>query len=90
MRKRVKQDPWLLWTNTPEGHAKYQEIRAKAQAQANELGFDFGIERNDLFKTYRCFMLPNRENRFGFELLCEVVSPEKGARRGHGPVGGDK
>jgi hypothetical protein len=75
------------WTLTPEGDAKYRAARAQAQQRANELGFDHGLERNDLFKTFHIFVLPRRENRFGHELRCEVVSPENLAKcqPGHGP-----
>lgn len=66
----------------------YQTARAEAQAKANATGFDHGLERNDLFKSFRVFMLPRRENRCGHELRCEVVSPERldACQPGHGPV----
>ena len=38
---------------------------------------DVGLEANDLFKTWHAFLLPQRNNRTGFELRCEVVSPER-------------
>ncbi len=62
----------------------YQTVRNSAQALANELGFDYGIEL-DAF-GYRHFMLPRRENRYGHETRCEVVSPERIERSqpGHG------
>lgn len=70
---------------TEEGAAKYREARAQAQAEANADGFDRGIERNDLFKSFRVFMLPQRQNRYGHELRCEVVSSERGnCQPGHG------
>lgn len=76
------------WANTAEGHAKWKEARETAQALANKLGFDHGIERNDFFKTFRVFILPRRENRYGHERMCEVVSPENldVCASGHGPV----
>lgn len=49
----------------------YREVRDEAQRKANDLGFDYGIEK-DAF-GYRSFMLPRRENRYGHELRCEVV-----------------
>ncbi len=63
----------------------YDEAKAHARAQANALGFDYGIER-DAF-GYRAFMLPRRENRRGHELRCEVVSCDDitRAQAGHGP-----
>lgn len=74
-------------TKAPDN--SYAAVRVEAQRQANELGFDFGIERNKLFGTYRSFMLPARQNRYGHELQCEVVqceNPDK-CKPGHGAVG---
>jgi hypothetical protein len=64
----------------------YGQARAAAQKTANELGMDVGLEHNPLFKEYRSFLLPRKENRRGFELRCEVVSPENAAKTmpGHG------
>jgi hypothetical protein len=62
----------------------YKEVRAEAQREADEFGYDYGIERNAFGFTH--FMLPRRENRFGHELRCEVVHPTKGAKPGHGMV----
>jgi hypothetical protein len=78
------------WTRTPAGSAKYHAARTEAQHKANETGYDYGIERNDLFKTFHVFMLPRVENRYGHELRAEVVSCEDLARcqPGHGPFGG--
>ncbi len=66
---------------------KYRTARAEAQKKANETGFDYGLERNDLFKEYRVFMLTQKQNRFGHELRCEVVSCENMGKcqKGHGP-----
>ena len=52
----------------------YQEARRLAQEKANETNLDFGIEK--VWDGFRVFMLPNPENRFGFELRCEVVKPD--------------
>lgn len=75
------------WANTPEGTAGYRTARAEAQRAANADGCDRGVERNDLFKTFRTFMLPRREYRNGHELRCEVVSCEdlSKCQPGHGP-----
>lgn len=75
------------WTRTERGSAKYRAARSDAQKRANETGFDHGVERNDVFKTFRVFMLPQKQNRCGHELLCEVVSCEdlKRCQKGHGP-----
>ena len=74
------------WAQTLEGDQKYREARAEAQRKANESGFDHGLERNDLFEDFHVFMLPRRENRYGHELRCEVVSCEFPAKcqPGHG------
>lgn len=63
----------------------YREIKAKAQADADFDGFDRGIEK--LGDSYRSFMLPQKRNRFGHELRCEVVmcTTDK-CQPGHGPA----
>lgn len=83
---RTRKDP-TLWRTSDSGTATYRETRALAQSQANESGCDYGIEANDLFQTWRSFMLPQRRNRSGHELQCEVVSCENLDRcqPGHGP-----
>lgn len=54
----------------------YRDARAHALAQANATGFSHGIEKVTMFgKGWRVFPLPRPENRFGFELRCEVVDP---------------
>lgn len=85
MKKSMKRN--TLWTDTPAGHVAYVKARAKAQALANELGFDYGLESNEMFKEFRVFMLPMRQNRSGHELRCEVVMCENLAvcQLGHGP-----
>lgn len=55
----------------------YGSTRAAAQQAANESALDVGIERNELFGTWRAFFLPRPENRSGHELRCEVVRPER-------------
>lgn len=64
----------------------YREIRAAAQAAADADGHDRGIER--LNGSFRSFLLPRRENRYGHELRCEVVSCSDLRRcvPGHGPI----
>lgn len=81
-----RKDP-SAWRNTAEGAAKYEACRAEAQALADSTGFDRGLEANDLFKSFRHFGLPNRENRTGHELRCEVVmcSDLSKCKPGHGP-----
>lgn len=78
------------WRTSPTGVRAYIETRAKAQSQANETGFDHGLEANDLFKSWNMFMLPRKENRRGHELRCEVVYPERNWKPGHGPYVADK
>lgn len=72
----------------------YRAARAAAQARANALGFDHGLERSPYSPGgWRSFMLPERQNRYGHELRCEVVYAEgPNVQRGHGygaaaPVG---
>jgi hypothetical protein len=75
------------WIETSDCAAKWRAARDKAQAAANADGMDRGLERNDVFKEFRVFILPRRENRTGHELRCEVVSCEILAKcqPGHGP-----
>jgi len=65
----------------------YHEARRAAEQAADSDGFDRGIERNALFNTWRVFMLPRKENRYGHELRCEVVSATllERCQKGHGP-----
>ncbi len=87
MTKRTKKLQ-IDWTATPEGAAKYTTARATAQAAANADGFDRGLERNDLFKSFHVFMLPQKQNRYGHETRCEVVMCEdiSKCQKGHGPL----
>lgn len=82
----MKRKNQVDWTQTEQGTAKYRETRARAQAEANADGFDRGLERNDVFKEFRVFMLPQKRNRYGHELRCEIVSCENMDRcqPGHG------
>lgn len=86
MAKRARKIPW---SETSAGIEAYVATRAKAQAEANRDGFDRGLEANDLFKQWTYRMLPQRRNRYGHELQCEVVSCENLDRcqPGHGPRG---
>ncbi len=74
------------WHETQRGIIAYRAARAMAQASANADGFDRGIERNDIFKSFSVFMLPRREHRRGHELRCEVVCCEiiEKTQAGHG------
>ena len=64
----------------------YEAARAEAQKTANATGMDVGLELNPIFKTWSSRLLPRRENRYGHELRCEVVSPEniETTQSGHG------
>lgn len=75
------------WADSADAHAKYIAARAAAQAEANADGFDRGLERNDLFKSFSYRMLPAKQFRCGHELRCEVVSCEilSKCQEGHGP-----
>lgn len=72
----------------------YIEAKAAAQAAADADGFDRGLELMQLYKRrsehdyYRVFMLPEKRNRYGFELRCEVVmcSDLNRCRQGRGPI----
>jgi len=77
------------WSESPAGHAAYVAARADAQAKCNADGFDRGIEANDVFRSWHVFMLPRRENRYGHEIRCEVISCEvlDRCQAGHGPRG---
>ncbi len=87
MKRRQKPDP-AAWRNSPAGDEKYRAARAEAQKRANELGYDYGIEANDLFRSFHVFMLPSAQHRCGHELSCEVVHPERleNCKPGHGPA----
>lgn len=83
MRRKTK----TPWSQTEAGIAAYHAVRAAAQSACNADGFDRGIEANDLFCNWRTFLLPQRQNRSGHELRCEVISCENLERcqKGHGP-----
>ena len=82
--RRARKDP-TAWRSTPEGHTKYIAARDEAQRKANEFGYDYGLEANDLFKSFHVFMLPSAANRAVHELRCEVVHPMTATKSGHGP-----
>lgn len=82
-RRPPKPDAWI---GSDDYRAKYTAKRAEAQARANELGMDHGIECRPTFKEWAHFLLPQKQYRQGHETLCEVVHPENVERtqRGHG------
>lgn len=51
---------------------QYEQAKNEAQTKADESGFDYGVAKHAF--GYSCFMLPQKKNRYGRELLCEVVS----------------
>lgn len=65
---------------------EYVAARERAQKVANATGMDVGLELNRLLKIWTYRLLPRKENRYGYELRCEVVSPEDISRTqpGHG------
>lgn len=65
----------------------HREARQEAQRRADATGFDHGVWGPDAFGGYSFRALPRRENRFGHELLCEVVMCTKleDCKPGHGP-----
>jgi hypothetical protein len=75
------------WADSDDAAVKYKAARAEAQKKADDTGFDYGIERNDLMRCFSVMMLPKRANRYGHELRVEVVSATTLAKcmPGHGP-----
>lgn len=65
----------------------YVQARAAAQSAANADGYDRGLAYNKLFHEWSFKMLPQKRNRYGHELQCEVVSCEhlERCKPGHGP-----
>jgi hypothetical protein len=63
----------------------YDEAKKTARAKADEFGYDYGVAKNAF--GYSAFMLPQKRNRCGHELRCEVVSCTDLAKcqPGHGP-----
>ena len=55
----------------------YQDARRAAVDLANLLGRETGLEKFKEYNThgFRVFSLPKPENRYGFELRCETVTP---------------
>lgn len=55
----------------------YKEAHAAAVLEARRSGKEVGLERFREYTTsgFRVFSLPKPENRYGFELRCEVVKP---------------
>jgi len=58
-------------------HDTWKEAHQAASEMADRLGRDVGIEAVEEYgkKKYRVMMLPRPENRSGYELRVEVVSP---------------
>lgn len=54
----------------------YDSCRAAAQRRANETGADFGVEK-DFFGRWSYRRLPSPQYRYGVDLQCECVRPEK-------------
>jgi hypothetical protein len=85
----MKRKPTVKYTSTPKGSEEYKQVKTAAQAAADADGFDRGVEVFDGPMAYvHTFMLPNKENRRGFELRCEVVmcSDLSKCQKGHGPL----
>lgn len=56
----------------------YHDAYTAACHLARQLNHDVGLEKADNpldGKGFRIFSLPRPENRYGFELRCEVVTP---------------
>lgn len=76
-----------IWRSSTLYDLEYKRVRAEAQSLCNKDGFDRGMEPNDLYKSWRHFMLPEKHNRYGHEVMCEVVMCEIRdlCKPGHGP-----
>jgi hypothetical protein len=74
------------WRDSAEGRAAYAVAYADAQARADRLKLDHGLECFDLTRQWHVFLLPQKHNRYGHETSCQVVHPTAGADPGHGPM----
>jgi hypothetical protein len=57
----------------------WKEAHTAAVKLARQIGHDVGLEVGDNpldGKGFRIFSLPKPENRYGFELRCEVIHPD--------------
>lgn len=59
-----------------ESFKEYKAAKDFAIGKVREMRIAYGIEKNKLFNTWSVFMLPKKENRYGFELRCEALEPE--------------
>jgi hypothetical protein len=57
----------------------YTEAQAWAQAEANRTGLSLGIEAPDgpLRREWLVRFLPGPGHRYGYDLACEAVEPER-------------
>lgn len=57
--------------------SEYKEAQNYAIDLSNQCNRDCGIAKTKEFNStvFNVFLLPNKENRRGFELTCEVVIP---------------
>jgi hypothetical protein len=60
-----------------ERFATWKEAHTRAVLLARSLGREIGILRTKEYGRdgFNVLHLPKRENRYGFELSCEIVSP---------------
>lgn len=58
-------------------HRDWKDAHTTAVTLARQLGKEVGIEKFKEYNTpgFHVFSLPKPENRYGFELRCEVVKP---------------
>ncbi len=74
------------WRDSEGGRAAYTVAYAEAQAKADALKLDHGLECFEGYMPrWHVFLLPCKHNRYGHETSCQVVHPTVGARPGHGP-----
>lgn len=67
------------------GFKSYGEAFKHAQESANEGGISYGIEKPvPPFNEWNVLMLPRPQNRFGYELRCQVVATEHADRVARG------
>lgn len=89
-RKVVKRKPYKVRDVDWE---EYDRLSKEAQKNADETGCDWGLEKNDVFGTFRIFPLPRKKLRSAHELRCAVYECSNYDRQqpGHGgkPDGAD-
>ena len=75
-------NPAIICNTETRKRETYSAAKADAQKRANDSQRDVGLEwlGEGVMAHWHVFGLPNPENRYGFELRCEVVYPIKAAK----------